>query len=404
MRRPARIFIRVVEATIGVAFAVFVVYQYFQFTHPAYTSEICMVNKISDSVVTRGLVIRDETVIDFGGNRIIDYLAKDGEKVAVHEPVARVSDGASGTVLNVLRRSRIEAESEVINSISDRSSSGFSSISQLNGSIYEYAVNIAGANSFSVFSETEDEKLSLIKSFNSYYLALEGKCDFSARSNLLRSAESNVGGDESYESYTSPIEGYFISYTDGCEEILNTENIRDYQLVEINNIINTVYEKDYYSCKIVTGYSWDIVVVINSNLDRFTEGRSVKLNFPYKNLNGVPAKIKTANPDESGKQAVVVVTCNRMNADIAALRDETVEISFGTYDGIKIPRNALRFYDGEVGVYVKYGSVVQFKKIDVMYETDDYIVSRSAPVGSGKLCMYDELITWGRDLYPGREL
>lgn len=404
MRKGAKIFIRVVSAALGIVFAVFAVYQYLRFTHPDYVSEICTVNKISDSVTVRGLVIRDETVIDFGENRNIDYIARDGEKVAVDEPVARVSTGGNGSVMKGLRRTEIESEASLLESLSENSSSGYSNISHLNGSIYESAVSIAGSTSFSDFESASEEKLSLIKLFNSYYLALDGICDFSQRQAKLKTALNGIGDDEFYESYLSPIEGYFISYTDGCEQIMNTENIADYGISQIKSIINSDYEKDYYSCKIVTGYSWDLVVVVSSNLDRFSEGRSVKLNFPYRNLNGVPAKIKSVIPDAGGKQAVVVVTCNRMNADIAALRDEVTEISFGTYEGIKVPRSALRFYNGEVGVFINYGSVVQFKSVDVMYETDDYIVSRNAPVGSGKLCMYDELILQGRDLYPGRDL
>ena len=69
-----------------------------------------------------------------------------------------------------------------------------------------------------------------------------------------------------------------------------------------------------------------------------------------------------------------------------------------------LQKTSLRLIDGELGVYIKYGNLVKFKKVDIIYETDDYILS-SATEGSGSyLSLYDEIITSGKNLYRDRDL
>ena len=63
------------------------------------------------------------------------------------------------------------------------------------------------------------------------------------------------------------------------------------------------------------------------------------------------------------------------------------------------------------GVFVKYGNVVQFKRIDPTFENDQYvIVPAKIQIGSderslkNEVLLYDEIITSGKDLYDGKLL
>lgn len=67
----------------------------------------------------------------------------------------------------------------------------------------------------------------------------------------------------------------------------------------------------------------------------------------------------------------------------------------GEYEGIKVPRKAIRFQDGK-GVYVKLGERISFKKIDVIYEGGDYVLS-SLNAGDGYLSLYDDIVVEGVD-------
>ncbi len=83
----------------------------------------------------------------------------------------------------------------------------------------------------------------------------------------------------------------------------------------------------------------------------------------------------------------------------------------GDFRGLKVPREAIRFEKrnttdengedaGEVsfkGVYILKGEQVEFKKIDVIYEGSDYVLSKIHEDDPGYLSLYDDIITEGVD-------
>ena len=65
------------------------------------------------------------------------------------------------------------------------------------------------------------------------------------------------------------------------------------------------------------------------------------------------------------------------------------------YDGVYVPREAVRFNAlGEKGVYVKLGQGIVFKKLDVVYEGDNYLLSANSGDPEYVL-LYDDIIVDG---------
>ena len=57
-----------------------------------------------------------------------------------------------------------------------------------------------------------------------------------------------------------------------------------------------------------------------------------------------------------------------------------------------MPREAIHFNsDKEKGVYVILGQDVQFKKIDIIYEGDDYVLSKNSS-NEDYLLLYDQIL------------
>ena len=83
----------------------------------------------------------------------------------------------------------------------------------------------------------------------------------------------------------------------------------------------------------------------------------------------------------------------------------------GDFRGLKVPREAIRFdkqkvvdengkTSGEVslkGVYILKGEQIEFKKIDVIYEGSDYVLSKIHEDDSSYLALYDDIMTEGVD-------
>ena len=65
-------------------------------------------------------------------------------------------------------------------------------------------------------------------------------------------------------------------------------------------------------------------------------------------------------------------------------------------------RSAIRYNnDGERGVFVVQSGKLVFRKIDVEYWGDDYIICQSS-ADDGYLKLYDKIVTEGKDLYEGK--
>ena len=143
--------------------------------------------------------------------------------------------------------------------------------------------------------------------------------------------------------------------------------------------------------------------------------------------------------------------CNNMNASLARLRNETVQIEIEEYDGIRVSQKSVHFEtitketydkDGNVngtvtkevkGVYIMHGSEIQFCQIFPLYSTNSYVIcevltteeenSRSYDPfvqddteGDGTqqeepveglftdrtVHLYDEVVVEGTDLYDGK--
>lgn len=69
----------------------------------------------------------------------------------------------------------------------------------------------------------------------------------------------------------------------------------------------------------------------------------------------------------------------------------SLDIVFENFKGIKVSREAIRFKDGQKGVYVILGNETTFKKIDVIYEGSDYVVSKYT-ADEDYLLLYDQIL------------
>ena len=84
-----------------------------------------------------------------------------------------------------------------------------------------------------------------------------------------------------------------------------------------------------------------------------------------------------------------------MTFSLVKNRVERVEMILHDYEGIRVPRDALRFNkDNEKGAYILLGQRVLFKKIDVVYECDEYLLSRITS-DTSYINVYDEIIISG---------
>jgi hypothetical protein len=96
-----------------------------------------------------------------------------------------------------------------------------------------------------------------------------------------------------------------------------------------------------------------------------------------------------------------------MNKRLAGMRIETAEIVLEEHKGLKINSEAVRVVDGVTGIYILRGNVVSFRKIQIAYAGEGYVVAKSIHNNSDTTPplnaeLYDEAIIKGKDLYEGK--
>ena len=101
--------------------------------------------------------------------------------------------------------------------------------------------------------------------------------------------------------------------------------------------------------------------------------------------------IESKQPTGNADEYIIILSCDEMDEALVKNRVERVEIDFGDYTGLKVPRDAIRFLDGEKGVYVMQGQTVKFKKISVIYEGDDFVLSENTS-DPEYLNLYNEIL------------
>ena len=156
--------------------------------------------------------------------------------------------------------------------------------------------------------------------------------------------------------------------------------------------------------KLVTGYDWYIQTVIPSDkVKNMKNGSRVEivLNDNH-SLNLKATVVSGAEPQPGEEQTLLVLKCNVLNESIAKLRSTKIEIRTETYEGIKVPNQAIHIVDGKKGVYVLIASQVKFREATVLYNTDDYSIVEYDSENDNAIHIYDKIITQGKDLQNGK--
>ena len=196
--------------------------------------------------------------------------------------------------------------------------------------------------------------------------------------------------------------GYFVSSTDGYENIFNGGKLETITPELLESAKPEHFEKSVVG-KIVSDYEWYIAA--NISLDeslKFKEGDSLKIFTSVKNAPQLSATVKKINISETESKAVVLFACNEMNSELASMRSGPMTVVKTEYSGLKVPKKALRVVDSVKGVYVLNGMIVNFVPVNIVYSSENYIICEKQNEVDKGLKLYDRVIVKGKGLYDGK--
>ncbi len=374
------------------------------------TSEIALADTVTKTIAADVFVVRDEKIITSSGNNIVSVV-QDGTRVTSGDVVA-YSFADSTAAVNVIRMKEIEELLEYYNGLLGKSTSVTSDTTSYDNRIMDGLYSFASVISSGDLTSLDDYTSELRDAITSKQTATGTELDLSSVISSLQSEYAALSSSSSdYSEITADSPGYYIQGSDGYEDILDYDNVDSWTVDEADNALNTSSVSVDGSAvgRLVRSYYWYLVSVLDTDeISNLTEGSSIVLSFVDSSVGDIKTTIYRISSDSTTNKSLVVFRCNLMSEDIAGMRCEEAQINVESYEGYRIDNDAIQVNeDGETGVYVISGSVMRFKKIEIIYSAEDYSIVvnpyKDDVTKSGQyLNLYDEYITSGKDLYDGK--
>lgn len=195
--------------------------------------------------------------------------------------------------------------------------------------------------------------------------------------------------------------GYFVADTDGVESAAVYADVKSLSVSDIDALQNRQPVPVNAYGKLITSYNWYFVTAIDSNrAAQLGIGNDVKILFDEYADGSLTVTLAHIGIPENGRTPLIF-SCNRMNRELSEMRLENARIVINEYKGIKISRDAVRMKDGETGAYILRGNLINFRRLDVVFENADCVVAVEDEENTSKtnhVILYDEVILRGKDL------
>jgi len=138
----------------------------------------------------------------------------------------------------------------------------------------------------------------------------------------------------------------------------------------------------------------------------YTVGKTYKLEYPSTTNRVFEAKLEKMITQTDKDEVILVFSSNTIDEGFRYTRKQSVRIIKDSLDGLRINKEALRITNGTQGVYTISGNTVRFKKVEIIYTSDDYYLVKQLKSTdkdyASSLMLYDNVIIGGKDLYDGK--
>lgn len=355
----------------------------------------------------KGVFIRDEEILLYSGNGVLSYNVSDGGKVGNGTIIADVYP--SDEQLSIKReKAKLEKELTILQKIQNPGTLEAAQPASLSESIdasYRSLVYYRDMGDYNSLNEVKDE---LLVQLSTYQIITNEVKDFNQKISDIKAEIDKLNAQTVVpkEQIPAPRSAYFASYCDGYEDKIRTDNLDHISSDMINEIVDKKSTAPNVVGKLIDGYGWYLAIVADNSKKEYSVGNEVKLRFDS-SAESYPAVIHDIR-EESPDRSVIIIFCDKFNYDLVQHRTEKVELIQGEFTGLKVPREAIRFADvtssytdeegnekekvmTSKGVYIRKGEQVVFKKIDVIYEGGDYVLSKITN-DNEFLALYDDIM------------
>ncbi len=371
-----------------------------------YVTETALLSVGSDSENVQGVFVRDEKVITYGGNGVISYEVSDGGKLGIGSIIAYVY--SSETQIEIKQRiASLENELALLERISNPGTTKTAQPSNISDLFMQDYKNFLYHREQDDFSELQSQREEMVVLLSTYQLVTGKDAGYAVKMQSIESELEALRNSQETPLDEIPAEeaAYFVSYADGYEGQFSMQTLDNITPEQLANVKDNPSNSNGVVGKLISSYQWGLAAVVDNSERIYQKGNRVSLKFASTS-EIVKGEITNINPSSDPEKTVIVITCETMTYDLVQHRTENVEIIRADYQGIKVPRSAIHFKDftneetGETekvrGVYILNGEQPEFRRLKVVYEGVDYVISAQTKE-SGYLMLYDSIIRKGID-------
>ena len=350
---------------------------------------------------TTGFVVRDEAVITSSYDITVINCAE-GAHVAANEAVATgyLSDGAQQ------RQARIQTLQEQLTQLQYAwsASSSLADQAALDAEIQSNLLSLAKFTARRDMNSAQDvspelKGLVLRRSAgagdtDAIHAQLENVQNELSRLQEQAAADTRPIAADHAGTYSGVADGYETVLTPGK---LQTMTAQDYNAVTPESVPENAIGK------LIRGTTWYYVTTLPaSELKDVKEGARVQLLFARDVYDQLDMTVERVGNNEAGYK-LLVLSCDKYMQNVTLLRQQSADVVFNSYQGLRVPKDAVRVEDGgQTGVYVLEGATARWKPITILHDNGESYVVELDKTSTANLWPGDEIIIHAKNLYDGK--
>ena len=367
-------------------------------------TQTALVSTVYETVDVQALVVRDEHTVSAKENTVTVASVGDCEKVKENGEIAKVFPSEE----SAKAFSEYEKLSEKADYYADLESRSVGQVTDVESLDKDILVDInsyiracAGGN----VQSAEEYQNELNDKFTRRQILIGQEVDFASVISEIKQAASGLSISKPTGYIKADASGIFSSYTDGLERSFDYSSVEQLDIETLSQYMEaagTASQTDSIG-KLITSFDWYFCAVVNAkDVAPLKNGGKVDVAVSGSDEVYTCRIVSGADADLGAEQTVLILKCSLMNSEIASLRLADIEIRVNSYTGIKLPAEAVHVNNGEKGVYALVASVVKWRKADILYTTDDYVVLSYTPEEDGGIKLYDQIVVQGKELHDGK--
>ena len=354
-----------------------------------------------DTIALNGWLLRDEEVLP-AQSGTLSRERQEGDRVGVGQVLATVyaDDGALQTVSQIeTLELQLQQLQFALTSYPDPDAA-LKLDTSITGDILTLRQTLTGGDYTAADSDIAQLKAAVLKRDHPYTSQEEIETEIKAVEGQISSLKASLSGAA---TVTAKAAGTYSAVCDGYETVLTTAFLEDVTPGKLARLQPAGTESSMG--KLIYGDTWYYVVSLpEEQAAQLKALGTVTLRFAKGFDQNLRMQVANVSAAENG-QAAVTLSCRKYLAQTTLLRHQAADVILRTYEGLRVPSNALRVSEeGVTGVYCLDGVTAAFRPVTVLYQGQGYALVRPADgaADTRTLRAGDEVIASAGALHDGK--